>query len=380
MSDEKVYEPSGFKVPDLTRYVSGAYKGDSPPTRWLVEGRVPRGKVMVLAGEGGVGKSWLELELFAAINDAGIDYVWGGRVVKKGLPCLILAAEDDRSEIDNRLKAIRETWGVAPNPFGYIIPCAEVGSFTLFKPIYDGTIAGTDVYAWLDETLEGMKAWCGELGFVAIDTLSALVSINENDNTEATAVMTGLNLLAVKHDVTIIVLHHFAKGNGSVRGGRGASSVRGASGLVNSTRLTLGVEHVTGDEGDAALRAAGADRGRAIRMSVLKANINVNRAPVTLAWPEGSGMIDVSDLMGDADPKMMLLALIRGYNAKGQRVSKSGKGDGIFSLKSDSWPKTLRDMGRDKLQQAVQGLIDGKLLHVVEGALLVPEAVPEPQE
>ena len=376
MSDETTKPETGFKAPRLADYVSSAYRGDSPPTQWLIENRLPRAKPVVVAGEGGVGKSWLELELFVAINDGGFSHVWGGRVVDRGLPCLILSAEDDRSDIDNRLKVIRSMAGATAANHGYIFPCSQIGSFTLFKGDYADNVEETDAFRWLDKTLGHMRAMSPDnrLGFVAIDTLSSLTSINENDNTDATAVMVGLSRLAAKHDVTVIVLHHFSKGGSNPKGGSsGAGRVRGASGIVNSARLVIGVEHVLGDDAKNALAAADASQGRVIKMEVLKANGQVWRSPVTLAWPEGGGMIDVSDLVGDSSPRSALLAVIKGFNDRGQKVTKCGKIDSVYKSKSDTWPESLQS-GRDKLESLVQGAIDDGLLQVVDGGLFVPEA------
>lgn len=374
-SDETTKPETAFKAPRMIDFVSSAYRGDSPPTRWLVDERLPKGKVVVVAGEGGVGKSWSILELFVAINDGGFDHVWGGRVVNKRLPCMILSAEDDRSDIDNRLKAIRATSSAKPENHGYIIPCAEVGSFTLFKGDYADNVEETDAYRWLDAELGRMKGLSPEfdLGFVAIDTLSSLTSINENDNTDATAVMVGLTRLAVKHDVTVLVLHHYSKGGSNPKGGSsGAGRVRGASGMVNSARLVIGVEHVNGDEAKKALAAVDATKGRVIKMEVLKANGNVRRSPVTLAWPDGCGMIDVSDLVGDLSPQSALLTVIKSFNDRGQKVTKTGA-KSLHKSKSAAWPESIQ-LGRDSLEAIVQEALDDELLLVVDGGLFVPEA------
>lgn len=359
----------GFHVPNLGDYASHAYNGDSPPTQWLVRDRLPRGKVVVLAAEGGVGKSYLTLELFSAINDGGVRSVWGGDVIRSGLPCLILSAEDDRGDVDNRLKSIRAKRAKPPAEHGYIIPCSDIGIFTLFSSAYPGGPVGeTDVYHWLDETLGKMRAEAPghELGFCAIDTLSALTSFNENDNNEAAKVMTGLSRLAAKHDVTIIVLHHFAKGQGATAG-----RIRGASAIVNSPRLAIGVEVLDDAGTKRALALVGATEGRALRMTALKFNGSVSRAPVTLAWPTGQGLTDVSNSFGSGGVVDDLVSVVEGFNQRGVPISKSGKADGIYALKSSAWPASVYGLARDKLQAAVQGALDTGRLYLDGSSLMV---------
>lgn len=79
----------------------------SPSRRDLIEGRLPRGKLILLAGEGGVGKSMLLLDLFEAVT-RGCAEAFGGRVIGGPQPCLLLTGEDDRASIDLRLKIIRQ--------------------------------------------------------------------------------------------------------------------------------------------------------------------------------------------------------------------------------------------------------------------------------
>lgn len=363
---------TNFVEPDISRFVSSAYRGDSPETRWLIENRLPRGRVVILAAAGGTGKSWLLCELFNAINDGGARFAWGGRVVQPGLPCVILAAEDSRGEIDNRLKTIRASFGSAPKPHGLILPTGDVGGLTLFARDFDGVVRKTDAFEWLERYLDGLVAEFGEVGFLGVDTLAALANFSENDNGEATQVMQGLTQLATKYDMAVVVSHHFAKGSSS---DRGAGAIRGASAIVNSARLAFGLERLEGSEAEAALEAADLPDGKVVRLSVLKSNLFVNQNPVALAWPKGSAMIDVSDLVGGSDAEAAMLEVIRKLSTK-TKVTKTGK-VGIYSFKSASWPKSLQ-VGRDRLIGIVQSLIDKAKILEVEGVLMVPDLAPEP--
>jgi hypothetical protein len=73
---------SNFKAPSLFDYRPAAYKGETPPRRDVVEGRLPRGKVVLLAGAGDVGKSFLLLHAYEAINGGLEREAFGGRIGK----------------------------------------------------------------------------------------------------------------------------------------------------------------------------------------------------------------------------------------------------------------------------------------------------------
>ena len=225
--------PAGFKPPsDMARYAPDAYKGDSPPHQDIIAGRLPRGKVVVLAGEGDVGKSWQMLELHRALNDGASDYAFGGRIVQRGLPCIYLSGEDDFSTLDNRLRTIRRANGTPPPEHGLLIPAPDLGQMQLVNVDFLGTVQPTEVYAWLDLQLDAQRAAFGDLGFVGIDTFSTFFPVDANNNASVQACLGLMTRLATKHDVCILILHHVSKG--SDHGTRAA--IRGATAIVDGAR------------------------------------------------------------------------------------------------------------------------------------------------
>ncbi len=99
------YSPPGKPVMQTParralKIFSGADFARSPPPerRWLVRDMIPQGKVTLLYGNGGDGKSLLELQLAIAVA-TGSD--WVGKMPERGR-ALILSAEDDHEEIHRR--------------------------------------------------------------------------------------------------------------------------------------------------------------------------------------------------------------------------------------------------------------------------------------
>ena len=80
--------------------------GIEPPQReWLVEDLIPRGEVVFLTGDGGLGKSLLMQQLLTSVA-TGSD--WLGRKVQQG-PAFAMFCEDDAQELHRRQTAIDES-------------------------------------------------------------------------------------------------------------------------------------------------------------------------------------------------------------------------------------------------------------------------------
>ena len=78
-------------------------RNPAPPRRWTVENWIPAGQVTLLAGDGGIGKSTLVLQLAAAVATGtpwlGMEVAGQGRVA-------VLSAEDDIDEMHFRFQCI----------------------------------------------------------------------------------------------------------------------------------------------------------------------------------------------------------------------------------------------------------------------------------
>ena len=87
-----------------------------PEQEWTVLNRIPRRQCVLFSGEGGFGKSTVQLHLCAA-HVLGRD--WLGTMPEQG-PALFIDAEDDEKVMHQRLAAItrkqssgRQAWGLA---------------------------------------------------------------------------------------------------------------------------------------------------------------------------------------------------------------------------------------------------------------------------
>lgn len=357
---------TGIKLPEtLDAFKPSRFRGDSPARRDLVEGRLPRGKLVILAGEGDIGKSWLLLSLFEAINNGAPGDVFGGKVVQSGLPCIFLSGEDDFSTVDTRLRTIRNGM-VTPAEHGAIITAPDIGTMHLVRRDYDNTVKPTDVYVWLDTQLQAQRDAFGELGFLAIDTLSTFLPVNANAPEEVQGAYAFLTHLAAKHDVCIILTHHVAKG--SEAGTRAA--IRGSTAIVDGARAAYNFHRLTGDEAKAVKDAAGLD-GEVLRLSLVKNNLGLRRDPVTFIRLGDGTLADVSELvrLGRIDPEAALVQVVADAFAKGQRLTKTGKA-GLFESKTAAWPGGLGGMSKAGLGALAERALEKGLIRNDGGALV----------
>lgn len=357
---------TGIKLPEtLSDFNPRAFRGDSPGRADIVEGRLPRGKLVILAGEGDVGKSWLLLDLFCAINDGMTNQAFGGRVVAKA-PCVFLSGEDDFRTLDLRLKAIRQPFQTEPAEHGAIVPAPDIGVMHLVRRDYDNTVKTTDVFAWLDGQLQVQRDAFGDLGFVVIDTFSTFLPINANSPEETQAAYAALTHLAAKHDVCVIVTHHISKG--AEQGSR--ASVRGSTAVVDGARAAYTLFRPPADEAARVVDQTGID-GEVVRLQIVKNNLGLSRTPVTFVRQADGRLVDVSDLLAlsQAAPEQALVQVLAQFQAQGVRVTRTGRA-GVHALRDASWPGGLGVLSRDKLDDVVRKALAQGLVHVADGVLV----------
>ena len=85
-----------------------------PERQWLVDGLIPMGKVTLLGGDGGTGKSLLTVQLLVAVATGGS---WIGRGVTAGT-AVYLSAEDDDDELHWRIDDVARADGLSKADLG----------------------------------------------------------------------------------------------------------------------------------------------------------------------------------------------------------------------------------------------------------------------
>ena len=85
------------------------WTADPGPRQWLVEGWLPAGRVALLSGQGGAGKSRLALQLALALVERRKNWLPDGPDLVDSGPAVIATWEDEPDEVARRLRGMVET-------------------------------------------------------------------------------------------------------------------------------------------------------------------------------------------------------------------------------------------------------------------------------
>lgn len=276
-----------------------------PPARDEVLPGLITGSLGGIIATGGSRKSYFATQIAAAVaggaDTLGIAPRATGRVV-------LLALEDPKQIIHERSRALAKAWpaDVVEQVREHldIWPLVGAGA-NLLNPVF---------LAWLRMKIEGAR-------LVIIDTMRRIHQLDENDNGEMSALLAVLEQLCAELGVTVIFLHHTAKG--SEKGDAQAS--RGASALTDNARWILRLDNMKADEAEKWSdrifddRPIGADRASFfVQMTHAKCNYGV--APKDTFSPGAPRMPDKWFQAGDGG----ILAPVQLVKAK----SKNGGGNG----------------------------------------------------
>lgn len=370
----------GFKAPIFSDYSPAAFRGETPARRDVVEGRLPRGKVVLLAGGGDVGKSFLLLQGFEAINGGLSHEAFGGRIVSPGLPCICIMGEDDFSSIDLRLKSIRSHHSAKPVTHGAIIPAPNVGYMGLVKRDYDQSIVATEALEWLERQIASLCTEYGELGFVAIDTFSSLLPVDANSPEEGQSTMSLLTHIATKYDVCIIVTHHLRKTEDlstSVESLRYA--IRGSTAIVDAVRAAYVMYKYKADEAASIRKELQIEHdGEIVGLQLVKNNLGLRRDPITfMRMPDGC-LVDISNsLRKRITPEDALQQIVRAANVAGKKLTRTGN-NGLYANRLSTWPGGVGSLPKAKLDSLANELLASGHLIQLDYGLVATEMRTDP--
>lgn len=221
------------------RTLADIAESTAPP--WLIKGTIPQRSLVGLIAEPNVGKSFLLLDLAAAIERAakGSDIHWFGRRVKAQENSAVVIFSYEGS-MALRAKALRLRY---PGVGDRII--VEHGWPNLRDPLSVSRVI---------ERLKEIESESGlRISLIAFDTLNlALAGGNENSPEDMGSAVGSLKLLRDAFKTCVLVVHHLGKDTS--KGARGHSSLLGAL----DTEIT-----VTGD-------TKGAIKTRAVELTKIR--------------------------------------------------------------------------------------------------------------
>ena len=292
------------------------------PIRWLWQGRIARGKVSILAGNPGLGKSQITASLAAIVSIGGIWPVDKTRCERGNV--VILSAEDD--------------------PADTIRPRLEAAEADLSRVnILDGIVRHSDGSRALSlkSDMDKLGATLTEIGNVAlvvIDPITAyLGDADSHKNAEIRGLLTPLADLAAKHETAVVCVSHLNKSGGS----DAMMRVTGSLAFVAAAR--------------AAFLVAKDKENEARRLFLpMKNNIGNDRTGLAFSVQSAqvdsaAGLIDTSRVMWEAEPVTVTADEAMREHAEGGQTAIDEAAEWLNELLTEEGGKIDR---RDALKSA----------------------------
>jgi RecA-family ATPase len=340
--------PGGSYVPLKPLPWIDMSKWDSEPAPhfdWAIRDRVPANQAGLFSGEGGTGKSILELMKNVA-HVAGKD--WLGSLPELG-PAFYLGAEDEAKVIHIRLHAIAAHYGVTFNKLirdGLHVMSLLGQDATLCAPTRSGKIEKTALYRQIYEAAGDIKP-----KNISIDTLSRAFAGNEIDRVQVYAFAMHMQALAiVTNGGSVTVLSHPSLSG--IASGSGLSGSTGWQGAFRFRQYLLGVKPDDGEQPDNDVRA----------FQFKKNQYGPLGETILLRWKNGlflpdSGPSSLERAAHEAKADEVFMTLLRKSSGRGENVSENSRANNYAPHMFAADPITKKEGLRKRdLQAAMQRL------------------------
>ncbi|WFU37755.1 AAA family ATPase [Bradyrhizobium sp. CB82] len=277
-----------------------------PPVSWLADGRIPRGDVTTLHGDGGAGKTDIAMQLAEGCA-RGAGY-WLGHELQAG-PVVILSAEEPERELRRRiwLHGRRDSFNPADLVDLHLWFPDDVAGAVFAVPTRSGIMQPTPLFRSIEASIAAI-----EPVLVIVDNVAATFTGNQNDRVMVRSYVNLWRTIARQdsHPAVLLLDHPSLSGltNGSGRGGN--------MDWRNSVRSALYLR-VPEDKGEA--------EGGVRILETQKSNYGPTGQPVRLQWGDGGLALEHAPsslvrLAEDAKVDDLFLRLLDKRNAQARPV------------------------------------------------------------
>jgi RecA-family ATPase len=270
--------------------------------------RVPLNQAGLFSGEGGTGKSIIELMKNVA-HVAGKD--WLGSLPEQG-PAFYIGAEDDRDELHIRLANIAIHYDTTFRELidgGLHVLCLLGQDATLCAPGKNGKIEITPLYSQLYEAAGDIKP-----KNISVDTLSRAFAGNEIDRAQVYQFANHMQALAMVAAGSVTVLSHPSLAG--INSGSGLSGSTAWHGAFRFRQYLTSPKPTDGEQPDSDLR----------QLEFKKNQYGPNAESIVLRYqrglflPEG-GMSSLERAAREAKVEEIFLSLLKQFNSQNRNVS-----------------------------------------------------------
>lgn len=341
-----------------------------PPRKFLVDGLLMAEKHQMMAADGGVGKTFLLLDLCTKIACAGMGMkglTWCGQEVLNGGTAVLITTEDDMDEIHRRLHDmdLDKLFLQAKHKL-IILPTIQAGgAFTLCA-----SNGETSSPQW-EQMIHALKK-IDDLALVCIDTLNSTLHGDENSANVINQYIRQLTRISGECGAAGLTTHHIRKTMENTSPIRNLddmkAAIRGSSALVGAFRSILGLWHCSDYERRMEGMGEEPKEKMVYRMGVCKANSPGMFEGTKTLLRNKSGMLHdctTRDKYSEAHAKdtqrereaWMLIAIERGAR-NGHPYSNQSKNAsrGLYTRRAEL-PEGLQSFGYVEFQKSVRGML-----------------------
>lgn len=346
---------------DIFAWPASSFVGDAPDPVYLVDGVIETGIPVILAAQGEVGKSFLQLELARRVAfgcGPVASPILGGRVAQEGT-AVFLTGEDDRNALHRRLASL-DTKQARYTERGdklLTVPLPSAAkSVQPFWTMAKGELKETDAWKRFCDQLDTID----DLRLVIFEPLQLLASVPLNEDPAAGQFVTAsMSQLAAHTGATVLTSHHMGKAARHIASLADArDAIRGTSALVDGVRLAYALWYGDEEEAKRVCRASGTPYApnRVVKGGVVKANGAARRLMSTYIRNESGLLVDktAQSRLGGVEQGDLLGALIvtvQSAAEEGHPFKKTGR-SGLFE-QQDRLPDELRGVGKHRIHALV---------------------------
>jgi RecA-family ATPase len=322
-----------------------------PERQWAIKDRVPANQAGLFSGEGGTGKSILEIMKDVA-HVTGKD--WLGSLPEPG-PAFYLGAEDDKDELHIRLAAIAKHYGVSFKELiagGLHVRCLLGEDAVLCAAGgKTGNVEVTKLYREIYEQAGDIKP-----KNISIDTLSRAFAGNEIDRVQVYAFAMHMQALAMVAGGSVTVLSHPSLAG--ISSGSGISGSTAWHGAFRFRQYLKGLKADAGEQPESDLR----------ELEFKKNQYGPTGESIVLRYqrglylPEG-GISSLDKVAREQKADEVFLALLARYEAEGRNVSEKETANN-FAPSSFKKEKEAKGIRKEELDGAMRRLFEARKIHV----------------
>ena len=309
-----------------------------PERQWAIRDRVPLKQAGLFSGEGGTGKSIIELMKNVA-HVAAKD--WLGSMPEQG-PAFYLGAEDDTDELHIRLDAIAKHHGVTFKKLidgGLrILPLLGQDATLCAVNPKTGKVETTALYRQIYEAAGDIKP-----KNISIDTLSRAFAGNEIDRSQVYGFAMHMQALAMVAEGSVTVLSH-----PSLAGIANGSGISGSTAWHGAFRFRQYLKGVNENDKDDGGKPPDTDFRE---LEFKKKKYGPRGQTISLKYANGlfvpvGGVSSLEMLARDAKADSVFIDMLRRFAAQGQNVSHrktaNNYAPSVFAGEAEAKKHTLR--------------------------------------